>query len=65
MVEAVAILSNEQYLKLINPFCGQSLFEYQGVPRKEAKTGLKVPEKSVPFRWIEVSLPRPSFVSLE
>ena len=36
MVEAVAILTNEQHMKLINPFCGQSLFEYQGVPRKEA-----------------------------
>ena len=41
----IAILTNEQYMKLINPFCGQSLFEYQGVPRKEAKTGFKDPEK--------------------
>ena len=36
MVEAVAILTNGQYMELINPFCGQSRFEYQGVPRKEA-----------------------------
>ena len=45
MVEAVAILTNERYMKLINPFCGQSLFKYKGVPRTKAKTGFKDPEE--------------------
>ena len=45
MVEAVAILTNEQYMKLINPFFGQSLFEYQGVHRKKAKIEFEDPEK--------------------